>query len=168
MPPRRSDANETRNLRLPKTFLVRARSPVGTIQCRRGKRPAATGSTSSQKSCATDRHLQGAIRGHTAELGAIYLNGIKAASSRTRRLGLSQAVCKWQLGDESAGAGQRGAVRVIRPGWLPVRSGRSGPGPKDEDHRLDHHWQAQWSRRARRQPRRRHAVANRVHACVAR
>lgn len=96
------------------------------------------------------------------------VNGTNAASSRTSRLGLPAAARTMAGSRRAPGAGQRPTARVTRPGWFPVRSGRSGPGPKDEDHQPDRRSQARWSRRAGRWPRRPHAAANRVPACGAR
>ena len=165
MPPQRSRASETRNVRLPRTCLAWACSPVGTIQRRRGKRPAATGSTRSQNACITDRHLQ---RCDPRTHGGTRSNLPERHKCRKRPdepAGLPAAICKMP-GSRLARA--LVAARAIPLGSLPARSGRSGPGPKDEDHQLDHHWQAQWSRRAHRRPRRPHAVVNRAHACAAR
>ena len=130
MPPQRSGAQQAPSLRLPTTFPARARSLASTAQRRRGKRPAATRSTGSQDSCATDRHLQGYDPRTHGGTQTIY----RVRNKCRKHPDQSALLARSRLHD---GRRQASAWRWptrrragILPGWPPGRSGRSGPVPE--------------------------------------
>jgi hypothetical protein len=118
---------------------------------------------------ATDRHLQGAIRGHTAELEAIYPAGrMPATASRAAPQGPRAVAGPMGWFRPADHPGRPPAVRATPAGSSPDRPGRSGRDPRGGDRRRGRHWPVQWSRRGFLRPRRRRACVSRALACAAR